>query len=88
MALDQSALLDLLAQLKLTDVADRIRSATEILYQELIDAEATSFIRYKQIPVRVRATILRDENLRDPESGRRQCVNLGRRSRRSLCAYR
>jgi putative transposase len=44
MALDQSALLDLLAQLKLTDVSDRIRSATEMLYQELIDAEATAFI--------------------------------------------
>ncbi|GAB3126392.1 transposase-like protein [Leifsonia psychrotolerans] len=44
MALDQSALLDLLAQLKLTDVTDRIRSATESLYQELIDAEATAFI--------------------------------------------
>ena len=39
MALDQSALLELLAQLKLTDVTDRIRSATEMLYQELIDAE-------------------------------------------------
>ena len=44
MALDQSALLDLLAQLKLTDVTDRIRSATETLYQELIDAEASAFI--------------------------------------------
>ena len=44
MALDQSALLELLAQLKPTDVTDRIRSATETLYQELIDAEATSFI--------------------------------------------
>ena len=44
MALDQSALLELLAQLKLTDVTDRIRSATEMLYQELIDAEATAFI--------------------------------------------
>jgi putative transposase len=44
MALDQSALLDLLAQLKLTDVTDRIRSATQTLYQELIDAEATAFI--------------------------------------------
>jgi transposase-like protein len=44
MAMDQSALLDLLAQLKLTDVTDRIRSATETLYQELIDAEATAFI--------------------------------------------
>ena len=38
MALDQSALLDLLAELKLTDVPDRIRVATETLYQQLIDA--------------------------------------------------
>ena len=37
MALDQSALLELLAQLKLTDVTDRIRSVTETLYQELIE---------------------------------------------------
>ena len=44
MALDQSALLDLLAQLKLTNVTDRIRSVTETLYQELIDAEATALI--------------------------------------------
>src|SRR6195952_32896 len=44
MALDQSALLELLAQLKLTDVSDRIRMATESLYQQLIDAEATAFI--------------------------------------------
>ena len=40
----QSALLDLLAQLKLTDVSDRIRVATETLYQQLIDAEAAVFI--------------------------------------------
>ena len=44
MVMDQSALLDLLAQLKLTDVTDRIRVATETLFQELIDAEATAFI--------------------------------------------
>lgn len=44
MALDQSALLDLLGQLKLTDVSDRIRTATETLYQQLIEAEATAFI--------------------------------------------
>ncbi|WP_206445684.1 IS256 family transposase [Agrococcus sp. KRD186] len=44
MALDQSALLELLGELKLTDVTDRIRSATETLYQELIDAEAAAFI--------------------------------------------
>jgi len=34
---NQSALLDLLAELKLTDVTDRIRSATEMYYQELIE---------------------------------------------------
>jgi putative transposase len=44
MALDQSALLDLLAELKLTDVPDRIRVATETLYQQLIDAGAAAFI--------------------------------------------
>ncbi len=44
MALDQSALLELLGQLKLTDVPDRIRTATETLYQQLIEAEATAFI--------------------------------------------
>jgi putative transposase len=44
MALDQSALLDLLGQLKLTDVSDRIRAAAETLYQQLIEAEATAFI--------------------------------------------
>lgn len=44
MALDQSALLDLLGELKLTDVSDRIRKATETLYQELIDAEAAAVI--------------------------------------------
>jgi transposase-like protein len=44
MALDQSALLELLGELKLTDVSDRVRVATEKLYQELIDAEAAAFI--------------------------------------------
>jgi transposase-like protein len=44
MALDQSALLDLLTQLKATEVTDRVRTATEKLYQELIDAEAAAFI--------------------------------------------
>ena len=36
MALDRQALLDLLGELTLTDVPDRIRSATERLSQELI----------------------------------------------------
>ena len=44
MTLDQSALRDLFAELKLTDVPDRIRLATETLCQSQIDAEATSFI--------------------------------------------
>lgn len=44
MTLDQSVLLDLLGQLQQTDVTDRIRSATEKFYQELITAEAATFI--------------------------------------------
>lgn len=44
MAMDQSALLELLGALKDTEVGDRIRVATEHLYQELIDAEATAVI--------------------------------------------
>ena len=44
MALDQSALLALLAEVKLTHVTDRSRVATETLYQELVDAEATAHI--------------------------------------------
>ena len=56
MALDQSALLDLLGELKDTDVTDRVRVATEKLYQELIDAEAAAFIgagRFERSPERV-----------------------------------
>jgi len=44
MALDSSALLALLAELKLNNVTDRIRSAPETLYQELIDTEAIAFL--------------------------------------------
>jgi transposase-like protein len=44
MALDQSALLELLEALKLADVDDRIRVATEALYQALIEAELTATI--------------------------------------------
>lgn len=56
MALDQSALLGLLEELKLTDVSERIRVATEKLYQELIDAEAAAFIGaapFERTPERV-----------------------------------
>ena len=44
MAMDQSALLDMLEALKAAEVGDRVRQATEKLYQELIDAEATAVI--------------------------------------------
>ena len=44
MALDQSALLEVLEALKAAEVDDRIRSATETLYQALIEAELTAVI--------------------------------------------
>src|SRR3712207_9401538 len=44
MALDQSALLELLEALKVAEVDDRIRTATEALYQALIEAELTAVI--------------------------------------------
>jgi hypothetical protein len=44
MALDQSALLELLEALKLTDVDERVRTATEHLYQALIESELTAGI--------------------------------------------
>ena len=47
MALDQSALLDLLdllEALKSTDVDERVRTATETLYQALIGAELTAVL--------------------------------------------
>lgn len=44
MALDYSALLSLLSQLKDTDLTDRVRVALERVYQELIDAEAAALI--------------------------------------------
>jgi transposase-like protein len=44
MALDQSALLELLEALKAAEVDDRIRSVTETLYQALIEAELIAVI--------------------------------------------
>jgi transposase-like protein len=44
MTLDQSALLELLESLKLAEVGDRVRQATETLDQALIDAELTAVI--------------------------------------------
>ena len=44
MALDQSALLDVLEALKAADVDERIRSAATTIYQALIEAELSSVI--------------------------------------------
>jgi transposase-like protein len=44
MALDQSALLEVLEALKAAEVDDRVRQAAETIYQALIEAELTSLI--------------------------------------------
>jgi transposase-like protein len=44
MALDQSALLEVLAALQEAEVSDRVRQAAETVYQALIEAELTSVI--------------------------------------------
>ena len=44
MALTQSALIELLKELELTDTTDRIPALTQRAFQELIDAEATAVI--------------------------------------------
>lgn len=40
MALDQSALLEVLEALKAADVGDRVRTAAETIYQALIEASS------------------------------------------------
>ena len=44
MALDQSALLEVLDALRNADAADRVKQAAETIYQALIDAELTVLI--------------------------------------------
>ena len=44
MALDQSALLEVLEALKAADVDDRVRSAATTIYEALIEAELTAVI--------------------------------------------
>ncbi len=58
MALDQHALLEVLEALKTADVDDRIRTATETLYQALIEAELTAVLglRPASAPTRAPAT--------------------------------
>lgn len=44
MALDQSALLEVLDALKAAEVDDRVRQAAETIYQALIEAELSAVI--------------------------------------------
>ncbi|WP_181023873.1 transposase, partial [Mycobacterium avium] len=44
MALDQSALLEVLDALRTADAGERITQAAETIYRALIDAELTAFI--------------------------------------------
>ena len=44
MAMNHSDLLEMLTQLQAAEVGDRVRQATQALYQELIEAEATAVI--------------------------------------------
>jgi putative transposase len=44
MALDQSALIEVLEALRAADVDDRIRQAAQTIYQALIEAELTAVI--------------------------------------------
>ena len=50
MALDQSALLEVLEALKAAEVDDRIRQAAEKVYQALIEAELASVIGSRHDP--------------------------------------
>ena len=54
MALSQSALLEVLDALKVSDSEDVIRAALQVILQQLIEAEATSVIgagRYERAPI-------------------------------------
>jgi putative transposase len=44
MALDQSALLEVLEALRVAEVDDRVRRAAQTIYQALIEAELTAVI--------------------------------------------
>ena len=82
MALDQSALLEVLDALKVAAVDDRIRQAAQTIYQALIEAELTSVIGagpHERTPdrlaqrnghrARVLATTAGDLELRIPSCG-------------------
>ena len=62
-ALDQSALLNLLGELELTDVTDRIGVATETLYQEL-DRRGSACVHW-------RGRVQTDDRAHHPRNGSR-----------------
>src|SRR5215211_3530060 len=81
-ALDQSALLEVLDALKVAEVDDRIRQAAQTIYQALIEAELTQVIGagpHERSPerlaqrnghrARVLSTTAGDLELRIPSSG-------------------
>jgi putative transposase len=74
MALDQSALLEVL---KTTEISDRVRTATEHLYQALIDAELTSVIGTGPHERRPERTAQRNGSR--PRTVTRTAVDLGLR---------
>ena len=60
MALDQSALLELLEALKGADVDDRVRQAAGTIYQALIEAELTAVVGAGRHERRCRVHFLRN----------------------------
>ena len=66
MALDQSALIEVLEALRAADVDDRIRQAAQTIYQALIEAELTAVIGA--------APNERTESRTGPRNGHRQRI--------------
>lgn len=68
MALNQSALIDLLKELEITETTERIRLLTQRAFQELIDAEAETVIG--AAPTNAATTVQRNATARGPERSR------------------
>ena len=84
MALDQSALLEVLDALRTADAGERITQACEVVYQALIDAELTAKIgaaAHERTQTRTNqrngsrprtlSTVAGDLELRDPQAAQR-----------------
>ena len=70
MALDQSALLELLEALKGADVEERVRQAAGTIYQALIEAELTAGNGPRRIGLQERAASARERPPLRPTSSR------------------